>query len=82
MGKRELVALLNLSSWCLVMVELLFLAVPQSCLRFVVVVFPDHTHLLFFTVPYISKLSLRIFINTSLSVVSDPQILKLNPNEH
>ena len=28
MGKRELVALLNLSSWCLVMVEWLFLAVP------------------------------------------------------
>ena len=25
MGKRELVALLNLSSWCLVMVERLFL---------------------------------------------------------
>ena len=47
MGKRELVALLNLSSWCLVMVERLFLAVPWGCLRFVVVVFPDHTHLLF-----------------------------------
>ena len=47
MGKRELVALLNLSSWCLVMVEQLFLAVPQGCLRFVIVVFPDHTHLLF-----------------------------------
>ena len=47
MGKRKLVALLNLSSWCLVMVERLFLAVPQGCLRFVVVVFPDHTHLLF-----------------------------------
>ena len=47
MGKRELVVLLNLSSWCLVMVERLFLAVPQSCLRFVIVVFPDHTHLLF-----------------------------------
>ena len=47
MGKRELVALLNLSSWCLVMVEWLFLAVPWSCLRFVIVVFPDHTHLLF-----------------------------------
>ena len=44
MGKRELVALLNLSSWCLVMVERLFLAVPWGCLRFVVVVFPDHTH--------------------------------------
>ena len=40
MGKRELVALLNLSSWCLVMVERLFLAVPWGCLRFVIVVFP------------------------------------------
>ena len=47
MGKRELVALLNLSSLCLVMVEQLFLAVPRGCLRFVIVVFPDHTHLLF-----------------------------------
>ena len=43
MGKRELVALLNLSSWCLVMVEWLFLAVPMGCLRFVIVVFRDHT---------------------------------------
>ena len=47
MGKRELIALLNLSSWCLVMVERLFLAVPWGCLQFVIVVFPDHTHLLF-----------------------------------
>ena len=47
MGKRELVALLNLSFWCLMMVERLFLAVPWGCLRFVIVVFPDHTHLLF-----------------------------------
>ena len=47
MGKRELVALLNLSSGCLVMVERRFLAVPWGCLRFVIVVFPDHTHLLF-----------------------------------
>ena len=47
MGKRELVALLNLSSWCLVMVERLFLAVPRGCPRFLIVVFPDHTHLLF-----------------------------------
>ena len=47
MGKRELVALLNLSSWCLVLVKRLFLAVPQGCLQFVIVVFPDHTHLLF-----------------------------------
>ena len=47
MGKRELIALLNVSSWCLVMVERLFLAVPRGCLQFVIVVFPDHTHLLF-----------------------------------
>ena len=50
MGKRELITVLNLSSWCLVMVERLFLAVPRGCLQFVIVVFPDHTHLLFFTV--------------------------------
>ena len=51
MGKRELIALLNLSSWCLVMVERLFLAVPRGCLQFVIVVFPDHTHLLFLSTP-------------------------------
>ena len=47
MGKRGLVALLNLSSWCLVMVEGLFLSVLWGCLLFVIVVFPDHTQLLF-----------------------------------
>ena len=47
MGKRELVALLSLCSWCLVIVVWLFLAVPWVCLRFVIVVFPGHTHLLF-----------------------------------
>ena len=31
------------------MVERLFLTVPRGCLRFVIVVFPDHTHLLFWT---------------------------------
>ena len=30
------------------MVERLFLAVPPGCLQFLIVVFPDHTHLLFF----------------------------------
>ena len=44
---RDLVALLNLSSWCLVMVKRLFLADPWGCLGFVIVVYPDHTHLLF-----------------------------------
>ena len=47
MGKRELVTLHNLSSWCLVMVEWLFLTVPWGYLLFVIVVFPDHTRLLF-----------------------------------
>ena len=46
MGKREMIALLNLSSWCLVMVEPLFLAVPRGCLQFVIAVFPGHTHYL------------------------------------
>ena len=50
MGKRELVALLYLSSWCLVIVERLFLAVPGGYLQFVIVVFPDHTHLLFLSI--------------------------------
>ena len=53
MGKRELIALLNLSSWCLVMVERLFLAVPRGCLQFVIVVFPDHTHLQFLGVLWV-----------------------------
>ena len=44
MGKRELVALLDLSSWCLVTVEWLFLTVSWGFLLFVIVVFPDHTH--------------------------------------
>ena len=48
MGKRKLVVFLSLSSWCLLMVVLLFLAVPWVCLLFVIKVFSDHTHLLFF----------------------------------
>ena len=32
------------------MVERLFLAVPRGCLQFVIVVFPDNTHLLFLQV--------------------------------
>ena len=44
MGMRELIALLNLSSWCLMMVERLLLGVPRGRLQFVIVVFPDHTH--------------------------------------
>ena len=36
----QLVALLSLSSWCLVIVKWLFLGVPRVCLQFVIVVVP------------------------------------------
>ena len=66
MGKRELVALLNSSSWCLVIVEWVFLAVPWGCLRFVIVVFPDHAHLLFLRHHNATKL--RSFLRTLLLI--------------
>ena len=47
MGKTELVALPSLSSWCMVIVVWLFLAVPWVGLQFVIVIFSEHTHLLF-----------------------------------
>ena len=49
MGKRELIALLSLSSWCLVAVEL---ALPRGAMGYFAVCDcpdPDHTHLLFIT---------------------------------
>ena len=48
MGKREPVALFNLSSWCILIVAWLFLAVPRVCLQFMIVVFPDYTILISF----------------------------------
>ena len=68
MGKRELIALLNLSSWCLVMVEWLFLAVPRGCLQFVIVVFPDHTHLLFFKVLKLFACSNQLSMNFTMCI--------------
>ena len=47
------------------MVERLFLAVPRVFLQFVIVVFPDHTHLLFFTLVSPAHLTFvyhRIFV--------------------
>ena len=52
--KRELVALLYFSYWCLVIVVWLFLTMQWVCLQFVSVVFPDHTHLLFFIIKQMS----------------------------
>ena len=48
MGRRELVTWLSLSSWCFWIVVWLILAVSWGCLQFLTVVFPDHTHILFF----------------------------------
>ena len=45
---RELIALLCLSYWYLVIVVWLIFTLPWVCLLFVVLVFPDHTHLLCF----------------------------------
>ena len=42
------------------MVEWLFLAVPRGCLRFVIVVFSGHTHLLFGRVPFFEIIDTRI----------------------
>ena len=50
-----LAALLCMSSWCLVIVVWLFLAVPGVCLQFVIVVFPDHTHLLLLSVLLVTQ---------------------------
>ena len=73
MGKRELVALLDLSSWCLLVVGRLFLAVQGGCLQFVIVVFPDHTHLLFLlfiVTPIVGVCNCSMFCCTLLYVHS------------
>ena len=74
-GKRELVALLNLSSWCLVMVERLFLAVPRSFLMFVIVVFPDHTH-------YFSLCAISTQISNSGPNIANPPRPPPSPHTH
>ena len=47
--KRKLVTLLLLSYRCIITINVLwlFLTVPLVCLQYVIVAFPDHTHLLF-----------------------------------
>ena len=47
--KRKLVALLLLSYRCIVVLWL-FLAAPWVGMQFVIVLFPDHTHLLFYVI--------------------------------
>ena len=50
MGKKELGALICLSSRWLIIVLWLFLTIPWVHLQFVIVVFPVHTHLQFVSV--------------------------------
>ena len=52
MAKREWVVLQYLFSWCIVTVGvlLLFLTVSYASMQCVIVVFPDHTYLLFMKV--------------------------------
>ena len=66
MGNRELVALLSLSFWCLVIIVWLFLVVSWVCLQFVIVVFPDHTHLQFFRVSQLVQFA--VLLISALSV--------------
>ena len=66
MGKRELVALLCLSSWCLMIVVWLHLTMQSLCLQFVIVVFPGSLSLSVFG---ILPLYSEITINSSFSFV-------------
>ena len=77
MGKKELVALLNLSSWCLVTFVWLFLAVPWGCLRFVIVVFPDLTQLLFFFFFLWGHLVYHILLFLLTSSVRSPDLTEI-----
>ena len=68
MGKRELVGLLSLPSWCLVIVVWLFLTVPLVGLQCVIVVFPDHTHYFwFFSQLWLLLLDFSLFFVSSHS---------------
>ena len=64
MRRRDLVSLLSLSSWCLVIVVWLFFVVPWVCLQLVILVFPNHTHLLFLIVclSILSRSEPKLFI--------------------
>ena len=78
--KRELVALLNLSTWCLVMIGWLFLAVPWGCLRFVIVVCPVHTHYLRLACAYevYQHRHIQPWVNTNLHMMMAEVSKELN----
>ena len=49
-------------------VERLFLAVPQGCLRFVIVIFPGHTHLLFLCLSLFKYALFCVFSNFAIKL--------------
>ena len=59
------------------MVERLFLAMPQGCLRFVIAVFPDHTHLLFFYIIAYSRTQVLLICIYELIIISLPFLFSL-----
>ena len=71
MGKRELVALLYLSSWCLVIVTWLFSVMQRVCLHFVIMVFPDHSHFLFFDVVHNGRKGVELFHAIGTFLIKD-----------
>ena len=73
MGKRELVALLSLSSWRLVIVVWLVLTMSRVRLQFAIVIFPYHNHLLFWTVSF--KLSCLTFPGNLISILQNNALL-------
>ena len=70
------------------MVKRLFLAMPRGCLQFVmIVVFPDHTHLLFFMekpgiepAPGLQCICLSLIQKTGKIQVNYIQVLVTTPN--
>ena len=78
---RGLVDLLGLSSWCLVVVGRLFLAVPRVYLQFVIVVFPDHTHLLFL-ISFLSRANVRAFHENPNIYTLNTHLLTLKAHNH
>ena len=58
------------------MVERLFLAVLRGCLQFVIVVFPDHTHLLFLGSHHTFELKMLIQGYTSVHGCLDLRFLR------
>ena len=60
------------------MVERLFLAMPQGCLHFVIVVFPDHTHYFLYRLNFHANGILDVEVDQESPVLLDFSNCKLN----